>query len=123
MGQLEKLESQMDRLYWEPQLQGSRFVVVNSETGEVVNDANGYGFKTEEKCKSFIRMMQKQVGIEVDQEVVERVNKLHQPRVVNVSKGLLQEICKKINENLRLTDSPLPIEEIEVYGITLKPLF
>ena len=122
MGQLEKLESQMERMDWVPQRQGTRFVVVNRETGDVVNDANGYGYKTEEKCRSFIRMMQKQVGIEVDKEMVERVSQ-QQSRIVFIPKEMMDEICRKINENPRIMEpTPLAIEEIEKYGITLKIL-
>ena len=122
MGQLEKLESQMERMDWVPQRHGLRFVVVNRETGEVVNDANGYGYKTEAKCWSFIRMMQKQVGIEADQEMVSRVER-QQSRVVFVPEETILEICRKIEANPRIIEpTPLAVEEIKKYGITLKVL-
>ena len=122
MGQLEKLESHMERMDWVPQRQGLRYVVVNRETGEVVNDANGYGYKTEEKCWSFIRMMQKQVGIDVDQEMVNQVNQ-QQSRIVFVPKEMIEDICRKIDEDPRIIElSPLDIEEMKRNGITLKIL-
>lgn len=60
-----KIEKKAERWNWVPTLQKNRYVVVNKDTGEIVNDANGYGYKNEEKCWSWIRMMQRQVGIDI----------------------------------------------------------
>ncbi len=67
MGKLDKLERQMERFDWVPQQRGLRFIVVNKETGEVVNDCNGYGFKSSEAADKWIEYMQQQVGIIKDQ--------------------------------------------------------
>jgi len=120
MGQLEKLESQMERLYWEPRRRGMRYVVVNSETGDVVNDAGGYGYKTEAKCWSFIRMMQKQVGIEVDATMQNLVQQ--HGRVVFIPKDVIEDICRRIDKDPRIVEPSLSLEEIKKYGITLKVL-
>lgn len=61
---MKNIDKHDDRWDWVPQRQGLRFVVVNEQTGEIVNDANGYGYKTEQKCRAWIRMMQLQVGID-----------------------------------------------------------
>lgn len=67
MGKLDKLERQMERFDWIPQQRGMRFIVVNKETGEVVNDCNGYGFKSSAAAGKWIEYMQQQVGIIKDQ--------------------------------------------------------
>ena len=67
MGKLDKLERQMERFDWVPQQRGLRFIVVNKETGEVVNDCNGYGFKSSAAADKWIEYMQQQVGIIKDQ--------------------------------------------------------
>jgi hypothetical protein len=58
------IEKKAERWNWTPAKRKDRYVVVNRDTGEIVNDANGYGFKNEEKCWSWIKMMQRQVGID-----------------------------------------------------------
>ena len=67
MGKLDKLERQMERFDWIPQQRGLRFIVVNKENGEVVNDCNGYGFKSSAAADKWIEYMQQQVGIIKDQ--------------------------------------------------------
>ena len=67
MGKLDKLERQMERFDWVPQQRGLRFIVINKETGEVVNDCNGYGFKSCAAADKWIGYMQQQVGIIKDQ--------------------------------------------------------
>lgn len=62
-GKLDKLERQMERFDWVPQQRGLRFIVVNKESGEVVNDCSGYGFKSSAAAEKWIEYMQQQVGI------------------------------------------------------------
>ncbi len=66
MAKLAKLERQMERFDWVSQQRGLRFIVVNKETGEVINDCSGYGFKSQAACDSWIEYMQRQVGIVKD---------------------------------------------------------
>lgn len=66
----DKIEKHAERWNWIPSRRGLRYMVVDKETGEIVNDCNGYGFKTQDKCVAWIRFMQQQVGIDVDKEFI-----------------------------------------------------
>ena len=52
-----------NRKNWIAELNNGRYIVVDKTTGTIVNDAQGYGFKNESKCRNWIRNQQRQVGI------------------------------------------------------------
>ena len=66
-----KIERHAERWNWIPARRGTRWVVVDKETGEIVSDCNGYGFKTQDKCVSWIKYMQQQVGIDIDKKHIQ----------------------------------------------------
>ena len=107
-----------ERAYWIPKRCGLRFVVVNQK-GEVVNDANGYGYKTEAKCLAWIKMMQEQVGIDTTQGI--SPSQGTQPDIRFIPTGSLTQICNWINNNPQVIE-PIDILEALKNGITLKPL-
>ena len=48
-------------------MSNGRYIVVDKTTGTIVYDAHGYGFWNELKCWNWIRNMQRQVGIELNE--------------------------------------------------------
>ena len=56
-----------NRKNWIAELNNGRYIVVDKTTGIIINDAQGYGFKNESKCWNWIRNMQRQVGIELNE--------------------------------------------------------
>ena len=51
---------------WVPQLINGKYVIIDKETKEVINDFQGYGSKSEQKCWNWIHNQQQQVGIYVE---------------------------------------------------------
>ena len=66
----DKIDKKSERINWVSSKSGLRWVAVDKETGEIVNDCNGYGFRTREKCMNWIRYMQKQVSIGPDKKYI-----------------------------------------------------
>jgi hypothetical protein len=52
-----------ERGNWIPRSENGRYIVIDKMTDEVIYNAQGYRFSTEEKCWNWIRNMQRQVGI------------------------------------------------------------
>jgi len=57
-----------NRENWIPVLYGDKYYVVDKITNKIMFDAQGYGMKTEEKCWNWIKNMQRQVGIVIEQQ-------------------------------------------------------
>ena len=56
-----------ERENWIPKYVNVKIVVIDKLTNSVIYTNQDYGFKTEEKCWNWIRNMQKQVGIIINE--------------------------------------------------------
>ena len=61
------MEEKLNRKNWIAVLNNGRYIIVDKMTGTIVYDAQGYGFRNESKCRIWIRNMQRQVGIELNE--------------------------------------------------------
>lgn len=61
------MEEKKNRKNWIAVQNNGRYIVVDKMTGTIVYDAQGYGFRNESKCWNWIRNMQRQVGIELNE--------------------------------------------------------
>jgi hypothetical protein len=61
------MEEKLNRKNWIAVQNNGRYIVVDKMTGTIVYDAQGYGFRNESKCWNWIRYMQRQVGIELNE--------------------------------------------------------
>jgi hypothetical protein len=61
------MEEMQNRENWIAVMSNGRYIVVDKTTGTIVYDAHGYGFWNELKCWNWIRNMQRQVGIELNE--------------------------------------------------------
>ena len=61
------MEEMQNRESWIGVMSSDRYIVVDKTTGITIYDAQGYGFRNESKCWNWIRNMQRQVGIELNE--------------------------------------------------------
>ena len=61
------MEEMQNRENWIAVMSNDRYIVVDKTTGITIYDAQGYGFRNESKCWNWIRNMQRQVGIELNE--------------------------------------------------------
>ena len=61
------MEEKLNRKNWIAVQNNGRYIVVDKITGTIIYDAQGYGFMNESKCWNWIRSMQRQVGIELNE--------------------------------------------------------
>ena len=87
-----------------------RFIMVDMETGEIVDDADGRGFKTMQKayaawnfkmCKEYPpEILRAGEWLERNKDVVEDFNALNARRQIGLSDGVTKEYCEYILSNL-----------------------
>ena len=61
------MEEKKNRKNWIAVMNNGRYFVVDKTTGTIIKDVQGYGFMNESKCWNWIRNMQRQVGIELNE--------------------------------------------------------
>ena len=61
------MEEKLNRKNWIAVQNNGRYIVVDKMTGTIIYDAKGYEFMNESKCWNWIRNMQRQVGIELNE--------------------------------------------------------
>jgi hypothetical protein len=61
------MQKLQNRENWIAVQHNGRYIVVDKTTNTIIDDAQGYGFRNESKCWNWIRSMQRQVGIELNE--------------------------------------------------------
>lgn len=96
----------------------SRFVIVNTDNGDILDDANGYGYKTPKKAHiGYLRKLNPNFVIERETKIKNRISKF-----TDENRMFIQELIRDALQ-MKQTDSTFKVDADFIHKEFKKKLF